>query len=75
MVAGVAVWVAGAVDVVGELCVSAGAVEPNAVVVPVDATGEVCVGTMTATEVVVDVSGWFSSGLRVGGGASGRYAR
>ena len=38
---------------------SAGAVEPNAVVVPVDATGEVCVGTMTATEVVVDVSGWF----------------
>jgi hypothetical protein len=41
----------------------AGAVEPNAVVVPVDATGEVCVGTMTPTEVVVDVSGWFSSGL------------
>jgi hypothetical protein len=42
----------------------AGAVEPNAVVVPVDATGEVCVGTMTATEVVVDVSGWFDSGLQ-----------
>jgi hypothetical protein len=41
----------------------AGAVEPNAVVVPVDATGEVCVATMTATEVVVDVSGWFSAGL------------
>ena len=46
----------------------AGAVEPNAVVVPVDATGEVCVGTMTPTEVVVDVSGWFDSGLRAGAG-------
>jgi hypothetical protein len=43
---------------------SAGAVEPNAVVVPVDASGEVCVGTMTATEVVVDVSGWFDSALQ-----------
>ena len=42
---------------------SAGAVEPNAVVVPVDATGEVCVGTMTATEVVVDVSGWFEQSV------------
>jgi hypothetical protein len=42
----------------------AGAVEPNAVVVPVDSTGEVCVGTMMATEVVVDVSGWFDSGLQ-----------
>ena len=47
---------------------SAGAVEPNAVVVPVDATGEVCVGTMTPTEVVVDVSGWFSSGLESAAG-------
>ena len=46
----------------------AGAVEPNAVVVPVDATGEVCVGTMTPTEVVVDVSGWFSSGLESAAG-------
>ncbi len=47
---------------------AAGAVEPNAVVVPVDATGEVCVGTMTPTEVVVDVSGWFSSGLESAAG-------
>ena len=46
----------------------AGAVEPNAVVVPVDATGEVCVGTMTATEVVVDVSGWFDAALRSAAG-------
>jgi hypothetical protein len=43
-------------------------VEPNAVVVPVDATGEVCVSTLTATEVVVDVSGWFSSGLESAAG-------
>jgi hypothetical protein len=43
---------------------SAGVVEPNAVVVPVDATGEVCVATMSTTEVVVDVSGWFDAGLR-----------
>ena len=41
----------------------AGAVEPNAVVVPVDATGEVCVVASAPSEVVVDVSGWFSSGL------------
>jgi peptidoglycan hydrolase-like protein with peptidoglycan-binding domain len=47
---------------------SAGAVEPNAVVVPVDATGEVCVSTLTATEVLVDVSGWFSSGLESAAG-------
>ncbi len=46
----------------------AGAVEPNAVLVPVDATGEVCVGTMTATEVVVDVAGWFDSGLQAAAG-------
>ena len=46
----------------------AGAVEPNAVVVPVDGTGEVCVGTMTATEVVVDVSAWFDGGLRAATG-------
>jgi hypothetical protein len=47
---------------------SAGAVEPNAVVVPVDATGEMCVSTLTATEVIVDVSGWFSSGLESAAG-------
>jgi Stage II sporulation protein len=45
-----------------------GVVEPNAVVVPVDATGEICVSTMTATEVLVDVSGWFDAGLRFAAG-------
>jgi peptidoglycan hydrolase-like amidase len=49
--------------------VAAGAVEPNAVVVPVDESGEVCVSSLVATDVVVDVSGWFESGLRA---ASGR---
>ncbi len=49
--------------------VAAGAVEPNAVVVPVDATGEVCVSSLVTSDVIVDVSGWFESGLR---GASGR---
>ncbi len=44
--------------------VAAGAVEPNAVVVPVDETGEVCVSSLVATDVVVDVTGWFESGLR-----------
>jgi hypothetical protein len=48
----------------------AGAVEPNAVVVPVDATGEVCVATSSAAEVVVDVSGWFDAGLRQATGRS-----
>jgi hypothetical protein len=48
---------------------AAGVVEPNAVVVPVDATGEVCVSTLTATEAIVDVSGWFSGSLE---SASGR---
>ncbi len=48
--------------------VAAGAVEPNAVVVPLDATGEVCVSTLVDTEVVVDVSGWFDAGLQAGSG-------
>jgi peptidoglycan hydrolase-like protein with peptidoglycan-binding domain len=43
---------------------SAGAVEPNAVVVPVDETGEVCVLSSSATDVVVDVGAWFESGVR-----------
>jgi hypothetical protein len=47
---------------------SAGVVEPNAVVVPVDDSGEVCVSTLTATEVIVDVSGWFDSALQPAGG-------
>ena len=48
---------------------TAGAVEPNAVVVPVDATGEVCVTTKAATDVIVDVMAWFDAGLN---GAVGR---
>ena len=38
-------------------------------VVPVDDTGEVCVSTLVDTEVVVDLSGWFDTGLQL---ASGR---
>jgi hypothetical protein len=45
-----------------------GAVEPNAVVVPVDATGEICISTLTPTEVLVDVSGWFDDGLQAAAG-------
>ncbi|NNE12577.1 MAG: hypothetical protein HKN41_10100 [Ilumatobacter sp.] len=41
-----------------------GAVEPNAVVVPVDATGEVCVVSSAETDVVVDVSAWFDAAVR-----------
>jgi peptidoglycan hydrolase-like amidase len=47
---------------------SAGAVEPNAVVVPVDATGEVCVSSSVATDVIVDVAGWYDDGLRAASG-------
>jgi hypothetical protein len=47
---------------------SAGAVEPNAVLVPVDATGEVCVSSSVATDLLVDVTGWFDDGLRAGSG-------
>ncbi len=47
----------------------AGGVEPNAVVVPVDDTGEVCISTKATSDVVVDVSAWFDAGL---GSASGR---
>jgi len=46
----------------------AGAVEPNAVVVPVDETGEVCVVSLVATDVVVDVSAWFDAGVRTATG-------
>jgi hypothetical protein len=46
----------------------AGAIEPNAVVVGVDSSGEICVSTLTPTEVLVDVSGWFESGLNAAGG-------
>ena len=41
-----------------------GAVEPNSVLAPVDASGEVCVWTYAASHVLVDVNGWFTSGFR-----------
>jgi hypothetical protein len=44
----------------------AGAVMPNAVVVPVGASGEVCVWTNAATNVLVDVSAWFPGAGSVG---------
>ena len=46
----------------------AGGVEPNAVVVPVDETGEVCVASHVTSDVIVDVSGWFDAGVRAGVG-------
>ena len=49
--------------------VAAGAVEPNAVVVPVDESGEVCVSSLVDTDVIVDVTAWFDSGV---GSAAGR---
>jgi hypothetical protein len=38
------------------------------VLVPVDATGEVCVSSSVATDLLVDVTGWFDDGLRAGSG-------
>ncbi len=49
----------------------AGAVEPNAVLVPFapGSAGEVCVSSpMVSVDVVVDVAGWFDAGLRSGMG-------
>jgi len=46
----------------------AGAVEPNAVVVPLDETGEVCIRTLEQSDVIVDLTGWFDSGLQLGSG-------
>ena len=42
--------------------ISAGAVEPNSVLVPVDSTGDVCIWTYAASHVLVDVNGWFEPG-------------
>lgn len=42
----------------------AGAVEPNAVIVQLDQTGEVCIHTSASTHVIVDVGGWFSGGFQ-----------
>ena len=43
-----------------------GGVFPNAVVVPVDSTGEVCVWTYSETDVLVDVSAWFGGAGSIG---------
>jgi hypothetical protein len=48
----------------------AGGVSPNAVVVPVDATGEVCVESLVETDVLVDVSAWFGSSAAMGSASS-----
>jgi Stage II sporulation protein len=40
-----------------------GAVEPNAVIAPVDDTGDVCVWTYASSHVLIDVNGWFTSGF------------
>jgi hypothetical protein len=37
-------------------------------VVPVDSSGEVCVSANKAVDVIVDVAGWFESGVRSGSG-------
>ncbi len=37
-------------------------------VVPVDATGEVCVVSLKETDLIVDVSAWFDAGLRSAAG-------
>ncbi|MEX2627636.1 MAG: hypothetical protein WD225_12185, partial [Ilumatobacteraceae bacterium] len=42
---------------------SAGAVEPNSVLVRLDETGQVCVYTEDDAHVLVDVAGWFSGGF------------
>jgi lysophospholipase L1-like esterase len=47
---------------------TAGAVEPNAVVVPLTGPGEVCVRSLVQTDVIVDVAGWFSGGVRPAAG-------
>jgi peptidoglycan hydrolase-like amidase len=44
--------------------VSVGAVEPNSVLMPIDATGEICVWTYASSHVLVDVNGWFTSGFQ-----------
>ena len=51
----------------------AGATEPNAVIIPfsADSTGEVCVKTKARTDVLVDVAGWFDTGVAP---AAGRIA-
>lgn len=43
-----------------------GVASPNAVVVPVDGTGKICVWTYARTDVLVDVSAWFGAGASMG---------
>jgi len=52
--------------------VAAGEVAPNAVIVPLaEGSIEVCVRTLTETDVIVDMAGWFDAGIA---SASGRLA-
>ena len=48
---------------------TAGAAEPNAVVVPLaaDSNGEICVRSRVETDVIVDVAGWFTEALPAAG--------
>jgi SpoIID/LytB domain protein len=52
---------------------AAGAVEPNAVIVPLspESPGQVCVKTLVGTDVIVDLAGWFEAGVAP---AAGRIA-
>jgi peptidoglycan hydrolase-like protein with peptidoglycan-binding domain len=49
---------------------TAGAAEPNAVIVPFDpvSSGEVCVKSLVESDVIVDLAGWFSAGVRLAPG-------
>lgn len=47
---------------------SPGGAWPNGVIVPLSGSGEVCVKTLVATDVIVDVAGWFDSAVRVATG-------
>jgi peptidoglycan hydrolase-like protein with peptidoglycan-binding domain len=59
------VWPCGADEpVTAAVSYVAGEVATNAVVVPVDDTGEVCVSSRVGTDVVVDLGGWFDAGVR-----------
>jgi peptidoglycan hydrolase-like protein with peptidoglycan-binding domain len=65
----VRVWPCGSVEPETSLLnFQVGVASPNAVVVPVDSSGEVCVSANKAVDVIVDVAGWFESGVRSGSG-------
>lgn len=41
----------------------AGNVVPNGVITPVSASGEICIFTFAETDIIVDLSGWFTDGF------------